>query len=165
MALKEGMASFLPGATWEHSCHIVPEHFEWITHFPTCISVSVTDVLCFPRLTNCYHFINGNAGIFNNSPYNIKVIWSPMLFHFSLLVVEAADRPGLLVDLVKAISDTNVTVQSGEFDTEVTLVVWSLCLCKEPFISWDILSFRGYWLKQNSMSVIGAKLWARLCNR
>ncbi|KAG2582690.1 hypothetical protein PVAP13_6KG191000 [Panicum virgatum] len=37
----------------------------------------------------------------------------------SLLVVEAADRPGLLVDLVKAISDTNVTVQSGEFDTEV----------------------------------------------
>ncbi|KAG2582688.1 ACT domain-containing protein DS12, chloroplastic-like isoform X2 [Panicum virgatum] len=36
----------------------------------------------------------------------------------SLLVVEAADRPGLLVDLVKAISDTNVTVQSGEFDTE-----------------------------------------------
>ena len=106
MALKEGMASFLPGATWEHTCHIVPEHFEWITHFPTCISVSVTDVLCFPRLTNCYHFINGNAGIFNNSPYNIKVIWSPMLFHFSLLVVEAADRPGLLVDLVKAISDT-----------------------------------------------------------
>ncbi|KAG2577738.1 hypothetical protein PVAP13_6NG197800 [Panicum virgatum] len=47
----------------------------------------------------------------------------------NLLVVEAADRPGLLVDLVKAISDTNVTVQSGEFDTE-----------------------------QNSMSVIGAKL-------
>jgi len=46
-----------------------------------------------------------------------------MLFHFSLLVVEAADRPGLLVDLVKAISDTNVTVQSGEFDTEVRLVV------------------------------------------
>ncbi|KAG2577737.1 ACT domain-containing protein DS12, chloroplastic-like isoform X1 [Panicum virgatum] len=36
----------------------------------------------------------------------------------NLLVVEAADRPGLLVDLVKAISDTNVTVQSGEFDTE-----------------------------------------------
>jgi UTP:GlnB (protein PII) uridylyltransferase len=41
----------------------------------------------------------------------------------SLLVVETADRPGLLVDLVKAISDINITVQSGEFDTEVTLVV------------------------------------------
>ncbi|CAO2163878.1 unnamed protein product [Urochloa humidicola] len=36
----------------------------------------------------------------------------------SLLVVETADRPGLLIDLVKAISDINVTVQSGEFDTE-----------------------------------------------
>jgi len=38
---------------------------------------------------------------------------------FSLLVVEAADRPGLLVDLVKAITDIDITVQSGEFDTEV----------------------------------------------
>lgn len=36
----------------------------------------------------------------------------------SLLVVETADRPGLLVDLVKIISDINITVQSGEFDTE-----------------------------------------------
>jgi hypothetical protein len=138
----------------------------WMNNtLPTCISVSVTDVLCFPCLTRCYHFINGNAGLFNNSYHNVKVIWYPVLFHFSLLVVETADRPGLLVDLVKAISDINITVQSGEFDTEVTLVVWSLCSCKEPFISWHILSFRGYWLKQNSMSVIGAKLWARLCNR
>lgn len=36
----------------------------------------------------------------------------------SLLVVETADRPGLLVDLVKIITDINVSVQSGEFDTE-----------------------------------------------
>lgn len=36
----------------------------------------------------------------------------------SLLVVESADRPGLLVDLVKNITDINITVQSGEFDTE-----------------------------------------------
>ncbi|XP_038974706.1 ACT domain-containing protein DS12, chloroplastic [Phoenix dactylifera] len=36
----------------------------------------------------------------------------------SLLVVETADRPGLLVDLVKIITDINITVQSGEFDTE-----------------------------------------------
>lgn len=36
----------------------------------------------------------------------------------SLLVVESADRPGLLVDLVKIIADINITVQSGEFDTE-----------------------------------------------
>ncbi|KAJ0984211.1 hypothetical protein J5N97_002567 [Dioscorea zingiberensis] len=36
----------------------------------------------------------------------------------SLLIVETADRPGLLVDLVKIITDINITVQSGEFDTE-----------------------------------------------
>ncbi|KAE8724381.1 ACT domain-containing protein DS12 [Hibiscus syriacus] len=36
----------------------------------------------------------------------------------SLLYVETADRPGLLVDLVKIISDVNITVESGEFDTE-----------------------------------------------
>uniref|UniRef100_A0A1D1YTM7 ACT domain-containing protein ACR n=1 Tax=Anthurium amnicola TaxID=1678845 RepID=A0A1D1YTM7_9ARAE len=36
----------------------------------------------------------------------------------SLLVVETADRAGLLVDLVKVVSDINIAVQSGEFDTE-----------------------------------------------
>ncbi|EEF39366.1 ACT domain-containing protein ACR11 isoform X2 [Ricinus communis] len=36
----------------------------------------------------------------------------------SLLFVETADRPGLLVDLVKIITDINVAVDSGEFDTE-----------------------------------------------
>ncbi|KAH9667649.1 ACT domain-containing protein ACR11 [Citrus sinensis] len=36
----------------------------------------------------------------------------------SLLLVETADRPGLLVDLVKIITDINVNVESGEFDTE-----------------------------------------------
>ncbi|KAJ1697994.1 hypothetical protein LUZ63_006506 [Rhynchospora breviuscula] len=36
----------------------------------------------------------------------------------SLLVVETVDRPGLLVDLVKIITDINIDVQSGEFDTE-----------------------------------------------
>ncbi|WOL17373.1 ACT domain-containing protein DS12, chloroplastic [Canna indica] len=36
----------------------------------------------------------------------------------SLLIVETADYPGLLVDLVKNITDINVAVQSGEFDTE-----------------------------------------------
>ncbi|KVH99033.1 hypothetical protein Ccrd_022734 [Cynara cardunculus var. scolymus] len=36
----------------------------------------------------------------------------------SLLSVETADRPGLLVDLVKMVTDINVAVESGEFDTE-----------------------------------------------
>ncbi|ESQ35120.1 hypothetical protein EUTSA_v10008354mg [Eutrema salsugineum] len=38
----------------------------------------------------------------------------------SLLYVETADRPGLLVELMKIISDISVAVESGEFDTEVT---------------------------------------------
>lgn len=37
----------------------------------------------------------------------------------SLFYVETADRPGLLVDLVKIITDINIAVESGEFDTEV----------------------------------------------
>ncbi|MBA0565713.1 hypothetical protein Golob_010576, partial [Gossypium lobatum] len=36
----------------------------------------------------------------------------------SLLHVETADHPGLLVELVKTITDINVAVESGEFDTE-----------------------------------------------
>ncbi|MCD9645347.1 hypothetical protein HAX54_034203 [Datura stramonium] len=36
----------------------------------------------------------------------------------SLLCVETADRPGLIVDLVKIITDINIDVESGEFDTE-----------------------------------------------
>ena len=45
-----------------------------------------------------------------------NIIW---LLHCSLLQVETADRPGLLVDLVKIITDINIAVESGEFDTEV----------------------------------------------
>ncbi|KAJ8560632.1 hypothetical protein K7X08_022492 [Anisodus acutangulus] len=36
----------------------------------------------------------------------------------SLLCVETTDRPGLIVDLVKIITDININVESGEFDTE-----------------------------------------------
>lgn len=36
----------------------------------------------------------------------------------SLLHVETVDHPGLLVELVKVITDINVNVESGEFDTE-----------------------------------------------
>lgn len=36
----------------------------------------------------------------------------------SLLYIETADRPGLLVELVKIITDISVAVESGEFDTE-----------------------------------------------
>lgn len=43
----------------------------------------------------------------------------PDTMFVSLLVVEAADRPGLLVDIVKSITDISIAVESGEFDTEV----------------------------------------------
>ena len=35
--------------------------------------------------------------------------------------MESADRPGLLVDLVKIITDVSIAVESGEFDTEVII--------------------------------------------
>jgi hypothetical protein len=76
---------------------------------------------------------------------------------FSLLLVETADRPGLLIDLVKIISDNSVTVQSGEFDRGE--ICFSNCFLFETILlrSPDIFgSYRGYWLKQNSTSVIRA---------
>lgn len=47
---------------------------------------------------------------------------SKMHLFCSLLCVETADRPGLIVDLVKIITDINVDVESGEFDTEVRIL-------------------------------------------
>eukprot|EP00250_Pteridium_aquilinum_P000015 c10022_g1_i1 orf=325-1209(+) len=38
--------------------------------------------------------------------------------HESLLYIETADRPGLLREIVKVISEINVAFRSGEFDTE-----------------------------------------------
>lgn len=37
----------------------------------------------------------------------------------SLLCIETADRPGLLVEIIKIIADCNVDVESAEIDTEV----------------------------------------------
>jgi len=44
----------------------------------------------------------------------------------SLFYVETADRPGLLVDLVKSITDIDIAVESGEFDTEVHISLYNL---------------------------------------
>lgn len=52
----------------------------------------------------------------------------------SLLYVETADRPGLLVDLVKIITDIDIAVESGEFDTEV-VIPWHLFACFHCFFS------------------------------
>lgn len=74
-------------------------------------------------------------------------VWITTIFvslFFSLLYVETADRPGLLVDLVKIITDINITVESGEFDTEVNLphqyvLILSLSFVKISitFICWN----------------------------
>jgi UTP:GlnB (protein PII) uridylyltransferase len=39
---------------------------------------------------------------------------------FSLLYIETADRPGLLVEIIKVIADVNIDVESAEIDTEVS---------------------------------------------
>ncbi|KAL6659200.1 hypothetical protein ACP70R_003240 [Stipagrostis hirtigluma subsp. patula] len=65
----------------------------------------------------------------------------------SLLVLETADRPGLLVDLVKIISGINITVQSGEFDTEGLLA-------KAKFH----VSYRGRPLTKALQQVLGNSL-------
>lgn len=40
--------------------------------------------------------------------------------------METADHPGLLVDLVRIITDINISVESGEFDTEVMVTFYVL---------------------------------------
>ena len=37
----------------------------------------------------------------------------------SMLYIETADRPGLLLEIIKIIADTNIDVESAEIDTEV----------------------------------------------
>jgi UTP:GlnB (protein PII) uridylyltransferase len=49
---------------------------------------------------------------------------------YSMLYIETADRPGLLLEIIKIIADTNIDVESAEIDTEV----WyfpssSSCIC------------------------------------
>ncbi|KAF2318273.1 hypothetical protein GH714_004198 [Hevea brasiliensis] len=39
----------------------------------------------------------------------------------SLLYIETADRPGLVVEIIKIMADINVDVESAEIDTEVSL--------------------------------------------
>jgi UTP:GlnB (protein PII) uridylyltransferase len=38
---------------------------------------------------------------------------------YSLLYIETADRPGLLLEIYKILTDTNIDVDSAEIDTEV----------------------------------------------
>lgn len=65
----------------------------------------------------------------------------------SLLYVETVDRPGLLVDIVKIITDISVAVESGEFDTEGLLA-------KAKFH----VSYRGKAMSKPLQQVLGNSL-------
>jgi len=45
-----------------------------------------------------------------------------LIYARSLLSVETADRPGLLLEILKVICDISIYVESAEIDTEVSLV-------------------------------------------
>lgn len=47
-----------------------------------------------------------------------------IMYFTSLLYIETADRPGLLVEIMKIIADVNVDVESAEIDTEVFFLVF-----------------------------------------
>ena len=48
---------------------------------------------------------------------NTSMLLFPYFYFCSFLYVETADRPGSLVDLVNIITDINIAIESGEFDT------------------------------------------------
>lgn len=72
------------------------------------------------------------------------------MFSGSLLYVETVDRPGLLVDLVQIITEINIAVESGEFDTEVltlTKRIYHSNCCWKSYVydySFVFLSFIGF---------------------
>lgn len=47
-----------------------------------------------------------------------------IMYFISLLYIETADRPGLLVEIMKIIADVNIDVESAEIDTEVFFLVF-----------------------------------------
>ena len=51
---------------------------------------------------------------------------------FSLLYIETADRPGLLLEMIKIMADINVNVESAEIETEVCPLGPPL----SPFLIW-----------------------------
>lgn len=85
-----------------------------------------------------------------------------LYFHVtSLLYIETADRPGLLVEVIKIIADVNIDVESAEIDTEVChppiSLSLSLSLCILLWYNF-ISSLDRVWLpKINFMSATEGK--------
>ncbi|AQK39301.1 ACT domain-containing protein ACR12 [Zea mays] len=61
----------------------------------------------------------------------------------SMLYIETADRPGLLLEIIKIIADTNIDVESAEIDTEGLVA-------KDKFH----VSYRGAKLNSSSSQVL-----------
>lgn len=51
--------------------------------------------------------------------FQINVDSNHILWCYSLLSIETADKPGLLMEVVQIVNDINVDVESAEIDTEV----------------------------------------------
>lgn len=65
----------------------------------------------------------------------------------SMLYIETADRPGLLLEIVKIITDVNVDVESAEIDTEVCHVsislLWNPLVLSTPFLTSYVMFYSG----------------------
>lgn len=80
----------------------------------------------------------------------------------SLLYIETADRPGLLLEIYKIITDTNIDVESAEIDTEVywTLFYRVSILCYlDPALSWYML---GKCEKCSVMLCVNLQFWGNV---
>lgn len=76
----------------------------------------------------------------------------------SLLHIETADRPGLLVEIIKIIADVNVDVESAEIETEVLppsiSLSWGAQAHMVAFTSW---LFMIYWSLSHLLQGLVAK--------
>ena len=59
-------------------------------------------------------FVHTNAASLASSLISVEIR--------SMLYIETADRPGLLLEIIKIIADTNIDVESAEIDTEVCCI-------------------------------------------
>jgi transcriptional regulator of aromatic amino acid metabolism len=70
-----------------------------------------------------------------------------------MLYIETADRPGLLLEIIKIIADTNIDVESAEIDTEVCYVPLPLLfLVSKTSKTYQMISGTVYrvWLRRTS---------------
>lgn len=87
---------------------------------------------------------------------------------FSLLCIETADRPGLLLEVMKIMNDINVNVESAEIETEVMFrLLHSLTCCSTRIVRLTqcMRPIRGWWPRTRFMSVMEGLHWTAPCLR